>query len=153
MSAREAGRKKSKTAKKSRPPAKNSAATKSHYDWNVTEAQLTDGLDEDLRDAWQKLRAFAVGLGAQRIYASAQSIMFSKKICYFFVRPRKKFLELWIFLPRRIEGLRFMQGPTKKEKYCNLFKVIHADQIEEPLTGWIREAFDFAPEQSGAAKS
>jgi hypothetical protein len=25
------------------------------------------------------------------------------------------------------------------------FKVLHADQIEEPLADWIREAFDFAP--------
>jgi Domain of unknown function (DUF5655) len=147
LRARETGRKKSKS------PAKNSPATKSQYPWNVTEAQLTDGLNEDLRDAWQKLRAFAVSLGEQRVYASAQSIMFSKKVCYFFVRPRKKFLELWIFLPRKIEGLRFMQGPTKKEKYCNLFKVIHADQIEEPLTDWIREAFEFTPEQSRAAES
>ena len=159
MSARERGRKKFKTAKKSKDSkkpksaAKDSPATKSQYPWNVTEAQLTDGLDEDLRDAWQKLRAFAVGLGAQRVYASAQSIMFSKKVCYFFVRPRKRFLELWIFLPRKIEGLRFMQGPTKREKYCNLFKVIHADQIEEPLTDWIREAFDFAPEPSRSVKS
>jgi Domain of unknown function (DUF5655) len=126
--------------------AKKPAAPKRPYDWNVTEAQLVDPLDEDPRDAWYKLRAFAAGLGTQRIYASAQSIMFSKKVCYFFVRPRKKYLEVWIFLPRKIEGLRSMQGPTKKVKYCNLFKIIHADQIEPPLTDWIREAFDFAPE-------
>ena len=112
----------------------------------VTEADLTDGLSEDLRDAWKKLRAFAAGLGLQHIYPSPQSIMFARKVCYFFVRPRKNFLELWIFLPRKIEGLTFMQGPSKKEKYCNLYKVIHSDQIEEPLTDWIREAFDFAPE-------
>jgi hypothetical protein len=134
------------TTKKPKSAAKNSGGPKRHHDWNVTEAELIDGLDEDLRDAWQKLRAFGAGLGTQRIYASAQSIMFSKKICYFFVRPRKSFLEVWIFLPRKIEGLRSMQGPGKKVKYCNLFKVVHADQIEEPLTGWIREAFDFTPE-------
>jgi len=110
-----------------------------------TEAELIDGLDEDLRDAWQKLRAFAAGLGAQRIYASALSIMFARKVCYFFVRPKKTFLEVWIFLPREIEGLRSMHGPTKKARYCNLFKLVHADQVEEPLTDWIREAFDFAP--------
>ena len=152
LSAREKSRKKSKTSKKSKSPAKNSTAPKAHYDWNVngisleeggTERELIDGLDEDLRDAWQKLRAFGAGLGAQRIYASAHSIMFSKKVCYFFVRPRKTFLEVWIFLPRKIEGLRSMHGPTRKVKYCNLFKVVHADQIEEPLTDWIREAFDF----------
>jgi hypothetical protein len=150
VSAREKGRNKSKTSKKSKSSAKSSAkdstAAKLHYDWNVTEAELINELDEDLRDAWQKLRAFAADLGAQHIYASAHSIMFSKKICYFFVRPRKRFLEVWIFLPRTIEGLRSMRGPTKKVKYCNLFKVVHAGQIEEPLTDWIREAFDFASE-------
>jgi hypothetical protein len=72
--------------------------------------------------------------------------MFSKKVCYFFVRPRKTFLEVWLFLPRKIEGLRSMRGPTRKVKYCNLFKLVHADQVEEPLTDWICEAFDFAPE-------
>jgi hypothetical protein len=110
-----------------------------------TEAELIDGLDEDLRAAWQKLRAFAAGLGAQRIYASALSIMFARKVCYFFVRPKKTFLEVWFFLPREIEGLTSMHGPTKKARYCNLFKLVHADQVEGPLTDWIREAFDFAP--------
>ena len=145
MSAREKSLKKSKASKKSKPPAKNSSAPKGHYDWNVTERELIEGLDEDLRDAWQKLRDFGAGLGPQRIYASAHSIMFSKRVCYFFVRPRKTFLEVWIFLPRKIEGLRSMHGPTRIVKYCNLFKVVHADQIEEPLTDWIREAYDFAP--------
>ena len=162
MSARNKGLKKSKTAEKSKFAAKSSAARKSRSDaLNVkgsvtlhleaqqgkafTEAELIDGLDEDLRDAWQKLRAFAAGLGAQRIYASALSIMFARKVCYFFVRPKKTFLEVWIFLPREIGGLRSMHGPTKKARYCNLFKLVHADQVEEPLTDWIREAFDFAP--------
>jgi hypothetical protein len=117
-----------------------------HLNVDVTEAQLTGHLDEDLRDAWEKIRAFAQELGAQRIYASCNSIMFSKKICYFFVRPRKSFLEVWIFLPRKIDGLKAMQSSTKKVKFCNLFKLIHADQVEEPLTDWIREAFEFTPE-------
>jgi hypothetical protein len=162
LRAREKGLNKSKTSKKSKSPAKSSTAPKSPYEpRNVkgsvtlqleaqrgrtyTEAELINGLDEDLRDAWQKLRAFAAGLGTQRIYASALSIMFSKKVCYFYVRPRKTFLELWIFLPREIEGLISMHGPTKKVRYCNRFKVVHGDQIEEPLTDWLREAFDFAP--------
>lgn len=114
--------------------------------WNTTEAQLTAGLSEDLLDAWKKLRAFAAGLGPQQIYSSAQSIMFAKKVCYFFVRPKKKSLEVWIFLPHKIEGLVATQVPTKKEKYCCLYKVTHADQVEEPLTDWLREGYDFAPD-------
>ncbi len=114
------------------------------YGKTFTEAELIDGLSEDLRDAWKKLRAFAVTLGTQRIYASAQSIMFAKKVCYFYVSPRKTALEVWIFLPHKLKGLTFMQGPGKKVKYCNLFKAVHPDQIEEPLTDWLREAFEFA---------
>jgi hypothetical protein len=155
---------KSKASTKSKSPAKNSAAPKLYPPWSekakgsvtlhleaqhgraFTEAELIDGLDEDLRDAWQKLRDFAAGLGLQRIYASALSIMFSRKVCYFFVRPKKTFLEVWIFLPHKIEGLKFMSSPAKKIRYCNLFKLVHADQVEAPLTDWIREAFDYAPE-------
>ena len=155
MRAKEKGVHKTKTSKKSKSPAKESPVLSLPpkraiiaRQWNVTEAELIDGLDEDLRDAWKKLRAFAADLGTQDIYASLQSIMFARKVCYFYVRPRKKFLEVWIFLPREIEGLLSMHGPSKKVRYCNLFKVSHADQIEEPLTDWIREAFDFAPELS-----
>ncbi len=162
MSARNKGLNKSKTSKKSKSPDKNSPASKSNsgpsnvkgsvtlhleaqHGRAFTEAELIDGLDENLRDAWEKLRAFAAGLGPQRIYASALSIMFARKVCYIFVRPKKTFLEVWIFLPREVEGLRSMHGPTKKARYCNLFKLVHSDQVEEPLTDWIREAFDFAP--------
>ena len=105
---------------------------------------------QGIRDAWQKLRAFAADLGLQRIYASALSIMFARKICYFFVRPKKTFIEVWIFLPHKIEGLKYTASATSKVRYCNLFKLIHADQVEEPLTDWLREAFDFA---SGPAPS
>ena len=164
LSARKKSISKSKTSKKSKSPAMNSTVPKLYPPWSAkakgsvtvhleaqhgrafTEAELIDGLDEDLRDAWHKLRDFAVSLGPQRIYASALSIMFARKVCYFYVRPKKTFIEVWIFLPREIEGLSNMRGVAKKVKYCNLFKLVHADQVESPLTDWIREAFDYAPE-------
>jgi hypothetical protein len=154
---------KSTPAKKSKSPAKIAPAPKLHAPWSekakgavtlhleavhgrsFTEAELIDGLNEDLRDAWQKLRAFAATLGPQRIYPSALSIMFAKKICYFFVRPKKTSLEVWMFLPREIEGLTSTRGATKRVKFCNLFKLVHPDQVESPLTDWLREAYDYAP--------
>ena len=139
--------KKIKPKAKAKPKRrKKPAPLKRPHEWGVEESELVDGLEEELRDAWDKLRAFALELGPQRIYASPQAIMFSKKICYFFVRPKKKYIEVWIFLPRKIEGLKSVLGTSKKEKYSNMFKLVHADQVEEPLTDWIREAFEFAPE-------
>jgi hypothetical protein len=152
----------SKPSKSSKSPTKIPPAPKLSAPWSekakgsvtlhleslhgrsFTEAELIDGLNEDLRDAWQKLRAFAASLGPQRIYPSALSIMFAKKVCYFFVRPKKTSLEVWIFLPHEIEGLTSMRGPAKKVKYCNLFKLVHPDQVEAPLTDWLTEAFNYA---------
>jgi hypothetical protein len=116
-----------------------------HRTHEVTEKELVGGLNEDLQDAWEKLRDFGASLGEQRIYASHNSIMFSKKVCYFFARPKKSFIEVWIFLPREVKGLKSMRSAKKIEKYCNLFKLIHPDQVEEPLTDYLREAYDFIP--------
>src|SRR5215207_2226259 len=75
-----------------------------HDCWTTTEAALTAHLTEDLRDAWQRLRESATAIGAQRVYASHKSIMFSRRSCYAFVRPKKNFLELCVFLGRSLKA-------------------------------------------------
>ena len=60
-----------------------------HDCWSTTEAALTRHLSDDLREAWERLREKAASFGEQRIYASHHSIMFSRKTCYFFVRPKE----------------------------------------------------------------
>lgn len=71
--------------------------------WTTTESALRRDLPENLRDAWKRLRQTASGFDEQRIYASGTAIMFSRKACYFFVRPKVKYLEVCIFLGRRLK--------------------------------------------------
>ena len=73
-------------------------AGEAHDCWTTTEAALTADLSEDLREAWERLRETAADFGDQRIYASGTAIMFSRKSCYFFVRPRRNDLQVCIFL-------------------------------------------------------
>src|SRR5436190_17278953 len=88
-----------------------------HDCWTTTEGALTRDLSEDLRDAWERLRETAADFGEQRIYASHKSIMFSRKVCYFFVRPSKKVLEVWFFLGRAIKAPAIRKAvPTSKVK-------------------------------------
>ena len=75
-----------------------------HDCWTTTEAALTRDLSPDLREAWERLRETAADFGEQRIYASHSSIMFSRKSCYFFVRPKKSFLEVCVFLGRAVKA-------------------------------------------------
>lgn len=137
---------KKSSAKKSTPKKK-----RSYEDFHVTpkvttEAALTMNLDEDLREAWEELRAFAASLGPQRIYASHNSIMFAKSICYCFVRPKKSYIETVIFLKREAHEGDFKIRPVSKTKFSHTFKLIHRDQVEGALTDAVREAYESTPE-------
>jgi hypothetical protein len=113
-----------------------------HDCWTTTEAALTKDLSEDLRDAWERLRDTAVEFGDQRIYASHHSIMFARKACYFFVRPRLKFLEVCVFLRRPLKSTLVVRADaTSKTKYFNLIRIRHRDEVESPFTDWLQEAY------------
>jgi hypothetical protein len=114
-----------------------------HDCWTTTEAALTRGLTEDLREAWERLRETAMKFGDQRVYASHKSIMFSRASCYFFVRPKKSFLELCVFLGRRVDAPQVRRvDPSSKSKFVHVIQVRHRDEVEAPITDWLREAYE-----------
>jgi hypothetical protein len=114
-----------------------------HDCWTTTEAALTGDLSEDLQDAYERLRETAAEFGDQRIYASGSCIMFSRKACYFFVRPRRKALELVIFLGRPVKSPRVRRTErSSKTKIAHIVHVTHRDEVEAPVTDWMREAYE-----------
>ena len=114
-----------------------------HDCWTTTEKALTVGLPDDLKDAWERLRDTASDFGEQRIYASHHSIMFSRKACYFFVRPKKKVLEVCFFLGRKLKAPMIRQRlQSSKLKVAHLVHITHRDQVEAPLTDWLKQAYD-----------
>jgi hypothetical protein len=121
-----------------------------HDCWTTTEAALTDDLSEDLREAWERLRETAVSLGDQRIYASHNSIMFSRRSCYCFVRPKRTFLEVCLFLGRRLRAPQVRRAmPTSKTKIAHIVQIRHRDEVEAPFTLWLKEAYRL-PDTAGA---
>ncbi|HEY7333788.1 MAG TPA: DUF5655 domain-containing protein [Bryobacteraceae bacterium] len=114
-----------------------------HDCWTTTEAALTRHLPDDLREAWERLRETAAAFGPQRIYASGHAIMFSRKTCYFFVRPRTRYLEVCLFLGRAIKAsqVRRVERPSKS-KFAHMLRVAHRDEVEAPVTEWMREAYE-----------
>jgi hypothetical protein len=116
-----------------------------HDCWTTTEAALTEDLPEDLRDAWERLRETAASLGDQRIYASHKSIMFSRKSCYFFVRPKRSFLEVCVFLGRTLKAPRVRRTlRASKTKVAHMIQIRHRDEVEAPFTEWLQEAYDLS---------
>jgi hypothetical protein len=89
----------------------------------------------------------------KRIYASHSSIMFSRKSCYFFVRPKRSYLELCVFLGRRLRAPQVKRSDrTSRSKVANLIRITHRDEVEPPLTDWLREAYEL-PETLAARSS
>jgi hypothetical protein len=124
-----------------------------HDCWTTTEKELTAGLSEDLMDAWERLRETALEFGEQRVYASHNSIMFSRKACYFFVRPKKKALEICFFLGRTLKNAMVRKTlQSSKLKVAHLVHITHRDQVEPPLTTWLKEAFDSSERLSSSTK-
>jgi hypothetical protein len=116
-----------------------------HDCWTTTEAALTQDLSEDLREAWERLRETAASFGDQRIYASHNSIMFSRKSCYFFVRPKRGFLEVCVFLGRALKAPQVRRvDHASKSKVVNIIQLRHRDEVESPITDWLREAYEFS---------
>jgi len=116
-----------------------------HDCWTTTEAALTKDLPEDLQDAWERLRETAVSFGDQRIYASHNSIMFSRKSCYFFVRPKRSFLELCVFLGRELKAPQVRRvDRASKSKVVHIIQIKHRDQVEAPITDWLQEAYELS---------
>jgi len=116
-----------------------------HDCWTTTEAALTQELSDDLRDAWERLRETAVSFGDQRVYASHKSIMFSRKSCYFFVRPKRNFLELCVFLGRTLKAPHVRPiDRASKSKVVHVIHIKHRDEVQAPITDWLREAYDLS---------
>jgi uncharacterized protein DUF5655 len=114
-----------------------------HDCWTTTEQALTENLSEELRDAYDRLRETAVAFGDQRIYASGTAIMFSRRSCYFFVRPRRSSLQLSIFLGRTVRAPQIRRVERRSAaKLAHIVDITHRDQVEPPITGWLHEAYE-----------
>jgi hypothetical protein len=119
-----------------------------HDCWTTTEAALTRDLTEDLRDAWERLRETAADFGEQRIYASHKSIMFSRKVCYFFVRPKRKYLEVCVFLGRRVSAPQVKKvDPAPRAKLCEAY------DLQDTIAAQARKANTKPPAPKQARKA
>ena len=125
-----------------------------HDCWTTTEEALMKDLSEELQDAWQRLRETAAAFGDQRIYASHKSVMFSRKSCYFFVRPKRSFLEVCIFLGRALKAPQVRRvDRASKAKFYHIIQIKHRDEVEPPITAWLEEAYELSDALTSNART
>ena len=68
--------------------------------------------------------------------------MFSRRACYFFVRPKPSYLEVVFFLGRTVRSPKVRNAvQSSRLRTAHVVRVIHRDEVEAPLTDWLREAY------------
>ncbi len=71
--------------------------------------------------------------------------MFSRKSCYFFVRPKRNFLELCVFLGRTVKAPQVRRvDRASKSKLVHVIQIKHRDEVEAPITDWLQEAYELS---------
>ena len=131
--------------KKTKTKTKTKPRERYHLNENSTIESLTSELTDDLRDAWERLRDTGEGMGEQRIYASHNSIMFSRKTCHFFVRPRTTSLEVVFFLDQPLKHPMIKRADrVSKKKVAHKVLIKHSDEIEPPFTDWLAAAYELS---------
>ena len=71
--------------------------------------------------------------------------MFSRKSCYFFVRPKRTFLEVCVFLGRTLKAPQVRRiDRASRYKIVHFIQIRHRDEVEAPITDWLREAYELS---------
>lgn len=132
---------------KAKPVSKKPAKEKKPYTHvpRKTEEELVSPLSEDLYEAWLRLKERLLELGDQKITTSGRAIMFARRTCYAFVRPKKTYLELVFFLHEALPKEMIKRAePVSKIKWSNTRQLVHRDEVEPPLTEWLARAYELS---------
>jgi hypothetical protein len=64
---------------------------------------------------------------------------------YFFVRPKRNFLELCVFLRRALKAPQVRRvDRASKSKVVHVIQIRHRDEVEAPVTDWLQEAYELS---------
>jgi hypothetical protein len=64
------------------------------------------------------------------------------KACYFFVRPKRNYLEVVFFIGRVVKAPQIRTVvESSKVKRAHVIRITHRDEVESPVTDWLREAY------------
>jgi hypothetical protein len=64
---------------------------------------------------------------------------------WIFVRPKKSFLELCVFLGRRLKAPQVRRvDRASTSKLVHIIQIKHRDEVEAPITDWLQEAYELS---------
>jgi Domain of unknown function (DUF5655) len=103
---------------------------------------LFAGKDQAVRDTYNQLLDVLRELGPLNEEPKKTSIHLSKKTGFAGVHPRKSYLYLNLRTEHPIDSPRVSKvEQVSKNRYHNEIKLVSPEEIDQQLTGWLKEAY------------
>jgi hypothetical protein len=69
------------------------------------------------------------------------------------VRPKRTFLEVCVFLGRTLKAPQVRRvDRASKRRVVHVIRITHRDEVEAPITDWLREAYELTDAPPKAAR-
>ena len=104
---------------------------------------LFAGKPVHIRDLFDRLSAIILGFGPVKIEPSRDIIAFMVRVRFVSAVPRNRWLDVGLWLPRRIEDVRFRRVETiVLNAHLHVLRVTEPAQLDdEAVRRWLREAY------------
>ena len=98
--------------------------------------------DPAVRDLFERLRAMVVAVGPAHEQAYRDQVAFLVRVRFLAATPRKRWLDVGFWLPRRIDSPRFHKVETlTPTNHVHLLRITEDGQLDDEVLGWIREGY------------
>jgi len=94
------------------------------------------------RELFAQVRKAVASVGPTNVQAYRDKVSFLVRVRFLSVTPRKRWIDLGFWLPRRIESARWRKVETlTPTDHVHVLRVRAASDIDDEVIGWIREAY------------
>ena len=97
--------------------------------------------DQNVKDAFEKIKDIAMSLGNVKINSVKNAILFQAKSQFLAVKPKKNILDTEFVLDEPVEGFPIHKTvQATKTKWAHFVRLESPEEVDEQLISWIKRA-------------
>ena len=106
---------------------------------------LTDpfeGKPDKIRGLFDRFREIVEALGPVKMIPCSDAVGFMVRVRFGNATPKNRWLDIGLWLPRRVESPRFRRVETiYPNAHVHVLRITEADQLDEEVENWVKEAY------------
>jgi hypothetical protein len=103
---------------------------------------LFRGKPPRIRQLFDRFRSMVERLGPVKVLPYQDKVGFMVRVRFAGAVPRKEWLEIGFWLPRRVSSPRFRRVETITPRaHVHLVRITHPSELDREVQGWLREAY------------